>query len=113
MVKPFTWGHGPNFGSPGIWVVTVSLALELPPAFLSNLRPPICFAISCTLLVIFSILDPILTLNIKAVGFKEIGKQAGMGTHIAVLLVVASNPSAISFRHKASVAIASSKSSMS
>ena len=21
-VKPFTWGHGPNFGSPGIWVVT-------------------------------------------------------------------------------------------
>ena len=21
-VKPLTWGHGPNFGSPGIWVVT-------------------------------------------------------------------------------------------
>ncbi|WJZ86187.1 hypothetical protein VitviT2T_005671 [Vitis vinifera] len=22
-VKPLTWGHGSNFGSPGIWVVTV------------------------------------------------------------------------------------------
>ena len=21
-VKPLTWGHRPNFGSPGIWVVT-------------------------------------------------------------------------------------------
>ena len=21
-VKPLTWGHGSNFGSPGIWVVT-------------------------------------------------------------------------------------------
>ena len=21
-VKPLTWGHGPNFGSPRIWVVT-------------------------------------------------------------------------------------------
>ena len=21
-VKSLTWGHGPNFGSPGIWVVT-------------------------------------------------------------------------------------------
>ena len=21
-VKPLTWGHGPNFGLPGIWVVT-------------------------------------------------------------------------------------------
>ena len=21
-VKPLTWGHGPNFGSPEIWVVT-------------------------------------------------------------------------------------------
>ena len=21
-VKPLTWGHGPNFGSLGIWVVT-------------------------------------------------------------------------------------------
>ena len=24
-VKPLTWGHGPNFGSPGIWVVTVTI----------------------------------------------------------------------------------------
>ena len=22
-VKPLIWGHGSNFGSPGIWVVTV------------------------------------------------------------------------------------------
>ena len=24
-VKPLTWGHGPNFGSPEIWVVTEHL----------------------------------------------------------------------------------------
>ena len=24
-VKPLTWGHGSNFGSPGIWVVTDEL----------------------------------------------------------------------------------------
>ena len=24
-LKPLTWGHGSNFGSPGIWVVTQSL----------------------------------------------------------------------------------------
>ena len=24
-VKPLTWGHGQNFGSPGIWVVTINI----------------------------------------------------------------------------------------
>ena len=27
MVKPLTWGHGPNFGSPGIWVVTNAVSI--------------------------------------------------------------------------------------
>ena len=26
-VKPLTWGHGPNFGSPGIWVVTTKVLI--------------------------------------------------------------------------------------
>ena len=32
-VKPLTWGHGPNFGSPGICVVTSVLFIRtnLPP----------------------------------------------------------------------------------
>ena len=28
-VKPLTWGHGPNFGSPEIWVMTDGLGLVL------------------------------------------------------------------------------------
>ena len=28
-VKPLTWGHGSNFGSPGIWVVTSLLKARL------------------------------------------------------------------------------------
>ena len=28
-VKPLTWGHGPNFGSPGIWVVTYHFEMGL------------------------------------------------------------------------------------
>ena len=28
-VKPLTWGHGPNFGSPGIWVVTIHVLRNL------------------------------------------------------------------------------------
>ena len=34
-VKPLTWGHRPNFGSPGIWVVTKH-DLLLVEGFLKN-----------------------------------------------------------------------------